>query len=80
MVLQLLMMMRWGNFQMRSLLTCLRGMMTTLWKKSPIPDYWQSIRWHFLFYACVLKKGGYKSLGGTDLPGGGGGYKWGRGL
>ena len=34
-------------------------------------DYWQSIRWHFLFFACVLKKGGYKSLGGTDLPGGG---------
>ena len=27
MVLQLLMMMRWGNFQMRSSLTCLRGMM-----------------------------------------------------
>ena len=26
-VLQLLMMMRWGNFQMRSSLTCLRGMM-----------------------------------------------------
>ena len=25
-----------------------------LWKKEPIPDYWQSIRWHFLFYACVL--------------------------
>ena len=25
-VLQLLMMMRWGNFQMRSSLTCLRGM------------------------------------------------------
>ena len=40
-----------------------------LWKKSP--DYWQSIRWHFLFFACVLKRGGYKSLGGTDLPGGG---------
>ena len=30
-----------------------------------------SHRWHFLFFACVLKRGGYKSLGGTDLPGGG---------
>ena len=28
MVLQLLMMMRWGNFQRGSSLTCLRGMMT----------------------------------------------------
>ena len=66
MVLQLLMMMRWGNFQMRSSWTCLRGM-----NKYQIPHYWQSIRWHFLFYACVLKKGRYKSLGGTDLPGAG---------
>ena len=29
-VLRLLMMMRWGNFQMRSSLTCLRGMMATI--------------------------------------------------
>ena len=30
-----------------------------------------SHRWHFLYCACVLKGGGYESLGGTDLSGAG---------